>query len=150
MLLYVQKSDARVLTHTRPWEHITITLKNIHLLPVHFCIQHKNTFWSLSPGMLENVPAYLSNLLLTSTHSSDTHLLSVPSSWLSTTGDMGFYCHCLKTVEQFPSISEPNLKKKLKAKFPTCFSTHSVTHFASVLLCPLHFSLLSVFNLVVT
>lgn len=40
-LQYVQNSAARVLTHTKPWQHITPTLIHLHWLPVKYHISYK-------------------------------------------------------------------------------------------------------------
>ena len=40
-LQYVQNSAARVLTRTKPWQHITPTLRQLHWLPVKFRITYK-------------------------------------------------------------------------------------------------------------
>ncbi|XP_041658863.1 uncharacterized protein LOC121519853, partial [Cheilinus undulatus] len=40
-LQYVQNSAARVLTHTRPWQHITPTLIHLHWLPIKSRINYK-------------------------------------------------------------------------------------------------------------
>lgn len=51
---YVQNSPARVLTHTRPWQHITPTLICPHWLPARLCIALKillHAYKSLSSAL---------------------------------------------------------------------------------------------------
>ena len=61
-LQYVQNSAARVLTHTKPWQHITPILQQLHCLPVKSRITYKIlllTYKSLH-GLS---PKYLTDLL---------------------------------------------------------------------------------------
>ena len=61
-LQYVQNSAARVLTRTKPWQHITPTLKQLHWLPVKHRINHKLLL--LTYKCQNNLaPQYLSGLL---------------------------------------------------------------------------------------
>ena len=91
-LQYVQNSAARVLTHTRSWEHISPTLKQLHWLPVQHHVRYKLlvlVFKSLNG----HAPSYLGSLLqlyspARALRSSDSHLLKVPPSKLHTVGDV--------------------------------------------------------------
>ncbi|KAL3044853.1 hypothetical protein OYC64_013179 [Pagothenia borchgrevinki] len=50
-LQYVQNSAARLLTRTKPWQHITPTLIHLHWLPVKcpgFSTKHSSSLTSLS------------------------------------------------------------------------------------------------------
>ena len=93
-LQYVQNSAARILTRTKPWQHITPTLQQLHWLPIKHCITFKVlllTYKSLH-GL---APSYLSDLLHPYTptrglRSSDAGLLSTPHSKRSTISDRAF------------------------------------------------------------
>ena len=94
-LQYVQNSAARVLTHTKPWQHITPTLKQLHWLPVKHRINYKLLL--LTYKCQHNLaPQYLSGLLQDKpTHertlrSADLDLLTVPTANLRTFGDRAF------------------------------------------------------------
>ena len=60
-LQYIQNSAARVLTRTKPWQHITPTLFNLHWLPVKSCITYKlllvtyKSLHALSPQYLTDL-----------------------------------------------------------------------------------------------
>lgn len=93
-LQYVQNSAARVLTRSKPWQHITPTLKKLHWLPVKFRISYKIlllTYKSLH-GL---APQYLADLLHRcsqprSLRSSDKDQLATPRTRLRTFGDRAF------------------------------------------------------------
>lgn len=93
-LQYVQNSAARVLTRTKPWQHITPTLKRLHWLPVKDRITYKLlllTFKALH-GL---APQYLSDLLEDYTpgrtlRSSDLGLLTVRQGKRRSLGDRAF------------------------------------------------------------
>ena len=93
-LQYVQNSAARVLTRTKPWQHITPTLIHLHWLPVKSRITYKIlllTYKSLNAL----APQYLSNLLHPYTQprnlrSSGTGQLSIPHTRMQTFGDRAF------------------------------------------------------------
>ena len=94
-LQYVQNSAARVLTRTKPWQHITPTRKQLHWLPVKFRINYKLLLLTYK---CQNAlaPQYLSGLLhkkptLSRTlRSADLDLLSVPNANKRTFGDRAF------------------------------------------------------------
>ena len=81
-LQYVQNSAARVLTRTKPWQHITPTLKQLHWLPVKYRIDYKLLLLTYK-ALHALAPQYLSDLLENYTpartlRSSDLGLLTVP------------------------------------------------------------------------
>ena len=94
-LQYVQNSAARVLTRTRPWQHITPTLKQLHWLPIKHRINYKLLLQTykcqnnLAPqylsGLLQDKPATERTL-----RSADLDLLSTPTAKLRTVGDRAF------------------------------------------------------------
>ena len=61
-LQYVQNSAARVLTRTKPWQHITPTLKRLHWLPLKFQINYKLLLLTYK-ALHALAPQYLSKLL---------------------------------------------------------------------------------------
>ena len=93
-LQYVQNCAARVLTHTKPWQHITSILIRLLWLPVKSSVTYKNLL--LTYKYLHSLaPQYLSDLLLPYTqsqmlYSSGTHQLSIPHTKLQTLGDRAF------------------------------------------------------------
>ena len=93
-LQYIQNSAARVLTRTRPWQHITPTLKRLHWLPVMFRIRYKLLLLTYK-ALHALAPSYLSDLLKDYTpernlRSADQGLLTVPPSKKRTLGDRAF------------------------------------------------------------
>lgn len=57
-LQFIQNSAARVLTHTRHWQHITPTLIHLHWLPIKYHIQYKillYTYNQLKPLVNSNL-----------------------------------------------------------------------------------------------
>lgn len=111
-LQYVQNSAARVLTYTRPWDHIAPILHHLHWLPVQCHIQYKIIL------LVYKSPLYLSKLLTPyqpawSLCSTDAHLLIVPTvgftPWVTGPSVLlvpsyGTPCHLhhAKTVHLFP------------------------------------------------
>ena len=92
-LQYVQNSAARVLTRTKPWQHITPTLKRLHWLPVKDRISYKLLLCYKSLHGL--APHYLSDLLedyvpQRSLRSSDLGLLTVRRGKRRSFGDRAF------------------------------------------------------------
>ncbi|XP_033997504.1 uncharacterized protein LOC117491563 [Trematomus bernacchii] len=61
-LQYVQNSAARLLTRTKPWQHITPTLLHLHWLPVKSRIQYKLLLLTYT-SLHSLAPAYISDLL---------------------------------------------------------------------------------------
>ena len=61
-LQYVLNCAARVLTRTKPWQHITPTLIHLHWLPVKFCIQYKLLLLTYK-SLHALAPQYLTDLL---------------------------------------------------------------------------------------
>ncbi|KAL3066517.1 hypothetical protein OYC64_016470 [Pagothenia borchgrevinki] len=93
-LQYVQNSAVRLLTRTKPWQHITPTLIHLHWLPVKSRI-HFKTLLLTYKSLHTIAPQYLTDLLhpytpSRSLRSSDTGLLSIPRSRLRTVGDRAF------------------------------------------------------------
>ena len=93
-LQYVLNSAARVLTRTRPWQHITPILHQLHWLPVQCRIQFKIILLAFK-AQHNLAPSYLSNLLTPyqptrTLRSTEAHLLSTPSAHLRTMGDRAF------------------------------------------------------------
>ena len=93
-LQYVQNSAARVLTRTKPWQHITPTLIRLHWLPVKSRITYKILLLTYK-SLHSLAPQYLSDLLHPYTQSwtlrsSGTHQLSIPHTKLQTLGDRAF------------------------------------------------------------
>lgn len=94
-LQYVQNSAARIITGTRPWQHITPILKQLHWLPIKSRITYKVlllTFKSLH-GL---APHYLTDLLhpydpSRSLRSSSKGQLIVPRTRLKATSDRAFH-----------------------------------------------------------
>ena len=85
---------ARVLTRTKPWQHITPTLFNLHWLPVKSRITYKlllvtyKSLHALSPQYLTDLlHPYIPSRTL---RSSDSGLRSIPPSRLRTFGDRAF------------------------------------------------------------
>ena len=94
-LQYVQNSAARVLTRTKPWQHITPTLKQLHWLPVKHRINYKLLL--LTYKCQNNLaPQYLSGLfqdkptMARTLRSADLDLLPVPNAKKRTFGDRAF------------------------------------------------------------
>lgn len=90
----LQNTAARIITCTKPWQHITPVLKDLHWLPVHSRIKYKIIL--LTFKIINNIaPSYLCNLIklhvpgrnLRSQHKL---LLSVPRTELVTYGDRSF------------------------------------------------------------
>ena len=93
-LQHVQNSAARVLTHTKPWQHITRTLTHLHWLPVKYRISYKLLLLTYK-SLHSQAPQYLSDLLHQHTpsrslRSSDSGLLSVPRTSRRNFGDRAF------------------------------------------------------------
>ena len=93
-LQYIQNSAARVLMRARKHEHITPILQSLHWLPISSRITYKILL--LTHNCIHgHAPAYLKELItLQSTtrtlRSSNTLLLQIPSTRLSTMGDRAF------------------------------------------------------------
>ncbi|KAL3051684.1 hypothetical protein OYC64_001841 [Pagothenia borchgrevinki] len=106
-LQYVQNCAARVLTNTKPWQHITPTLIHLHWLPVKSRISYKIlllTYKSLHAQYLSDIlhpHAPPRNL-----RSSDSGLLTTPRTKLRTFGDRAF------------SVAAPTLWNALPAEIP--------------------------------
>ena len=128
-LQYVQNSAARVLTRTKPWQHITPTLIHLHWLPVKFRIQYKLLLLTYK-SLHALAPQYLADLLHQHTpsrslRSSDAGLLSIPRTKLKSFGDRAF------------SVAAPTLWNSLPAEIrnsPTldCFKSLLKTHLFSL------------------
>ena len=93
-LQYVQNSAARVLTRTKPWQHITPTLKHLHWLPVKYRIDYKLLLLTYK-ALHALAPQYLSDLLEDYTpartlRSSDLGLLAVRRGKRHYLGDRAF------------------------------------------------------------
>lgn len=93
-LQYVQNSAARVLTHTKPWQHITPILKKLHWLPIKQRISYKILLLTYK-ALHSLAPKYITDLLhpLTqsrSLRSTSKNLLSIPRTRLKTFGDRAF------------------------------------------------------------
>ncbi|XP_041642854.1 uncharacterized protein LOC121509496, partial [Cheilinus undulatus] len=122
-LQYVQNSAARVLTRTRPWQHITPTLIHLHWLPIKSCINYKVLLLTYK-SLHALAPQYLSDLLhpyipSRNLRSSDTGLLSMPKTKLRTYGDRAFSAAAPTLWNTLPADirSAPSLdifKKRLK------------------------------------
>lgn len=122
-LQYIQNSAARLLTHTRPWHHITPILHQLHWLPVQYRI-HFKVLLLVYKAQHNLAPTYLTNLLnhylpTRTLRSSDSHLLSIPSSNLRSMGDRAFSVAGPKlwnslplSIRQCPSLS--TFKSSLK------------------------------------
>jgi hypothetical protein len=123
----VQNMAARIITKTKPTDHITPVLKSLHWLPVKYRIQYKVlllTFKCLNG----KAPAYLTQLLepyqptRTLRSSKDGLLLRKPSSRLCGSGDRAFSVavphlwnqlpHGLRSSETVESFKS-GLKKQL-------------------------------------
>ena len=81
-LQYVQNSAARLLTHTKPWEHITPILKKLHWLPVKQRITYKILLLTYK-ALHSLAPQYITHLLhpysqSRSLRSTGKDLLSIP------------------------------------------------------------------------
>jgi len=90
----MSNSAAWLLTRTRPWDHITPILQQLHWLPVHYLIHYKvlllvyKSLHNLAPINLSDLlTSYLQSRTL---RSSDACLLAVPSSPLRSMGDRAF------------------------------------------------------------
>ena len=105
-LQLVQNSAARILTRTKPWQHITPTLQNLHWLP----ITHRITFKILLltyKSLHGLAPSYLSDLLEPYTpsrdlRSSDAGLLSIPFTRRCTLGDRAYSAAAPKLWNSLP------------------------------------------------
>ena len=86
-LQYVQNSAARVLTRTKPWQHITPTLICLHWLPVKSCIPYK-----ISPFAH---PQYLSNLPTRFLRFGHFCLTSLKNHLMTTSNDLWRLAHLL-------------------------------------------------------
>ena len=122
----VQNTAARILTNTPRQEHITPTLRQLHWLPVKFCIDFKillMTFKCLN----NEAPQYLCDLLTQyspqrSLRSADKHYLVQPRSRTQTFGDHTFSVTAPKLWNALPieiqtSHSVGTFKTKLKTHF---------------------------------
>ena len=94
-LQYVQNSAARILTGTRPWQHITPILKQLHWLPIKSRITYKVLL--LTYKSLHGLgPHYLKDLLhpyspSRSLRSSSKGQLVIPRTRLKATSDRAFH-----------------------------------------------------------
>ena len=93
-LQYVQNCAARVLTHTKPWQHITPTLIHLHWLPVKSRISYKVLLLTYK-SLHALAPQYLSDILHPhapprNLRSSDSGLLTTPRTKLRTFGDRAY------------------------------------------------------------
>ncbi len=61
-LQIVQNAAARVLTRSRKYDHITLTLQSLHWLPIKFSISYKILLLTYKT-LNDLAPAYLNNLL---------------------------------------------------------------------------------------
>lgn len=122
-LQLIQNSAARILTGTRPSEHITPILITLHWLPVHFRIEFKTLV--ITYKALHNLaPSYIYDLLsgyvpTRFLRSSSTGLLVTPKFRLSTMGARAFSCAAPRLWNALPSHIRQadtvnSLKKLLK------------------------------------
>ncbi|XP_041958625.1 uncharacterized protein LOC121717966 [Alosa sapidissima] len=93
-LQYVQNSAARVLTHTKPWQHITPILKKLHWLPIKQRISYKILLLTYK-SLHSLAPKYITDLLhpytqSRSLRSTSKDLLSTPRTRLKTFGGRAF------------------------------------------------------------
>ena len=125
-LQYVQNSAARVLTRTKPWQHITPTLIHLHWLPVKSRITYKILLLTYE-SLHSLAPQYLSDLLHPYTqsrtlHSSGTHQLSIPHTKLPTLWDRAFCVTAQLSGTLFWSKSQRDFSGdfKKRPKNPSC------------------------------
>ena len=125
-LQYVQNSAARVLTGTKPWQHITPILMQLHWLPVKSRIKFKILLLTYK-SLHALAPRYLSDLLhpytpLRSLRSSAKDQLETPRTRLKTFGDRAFcasaptlwnllplHIRCATSVESFKKLLKAHL-----------------------------------------
>ena len=107
-LQYVQNSAARVLTRTKPWQHITPTLKRLHWLPVKHRITYKLLLLTYK-ALHALAPQYLADLLEDYTparnlRSSDLGLLTVHHGKRRSLGDRAFSVAAPALWNSLPSV----------------------------------------------
>ena len=124
-LQYVQNSAARVLTHTKPWQHITPTLIHLHWLPVRSRISFKLLLLTYK-SLHSLAPQYLSDLLhrhapSRSLRSTNMGLLSTPRTSRRTFGDRAF---CVAAPTLWNSLPSEIRNAPTLDSFKSALKTH--------------------------
>ncbi|XP_063069010.1 uncharacterized protein LOC134460561 [Engraulis encrasicolus] len=123
-LQYIQNSAARLLTHTRPWHHITPILYQLHWLPIHSRI-HFKILLLVYKAQHNLAPSYITSLLTPynptrTLRSTDSLLLTVPSTHLRTMGDRAFSVVGPKLWNSLPlSLRQCSTLSTFKSKLKT-------------------------------
>ncbi|KAG5274109.1 hypothetical protein AALO_G00159280 [Alosa alosa] len=133
-LQYVQNSAARVLTHTKPWQHITPILKKLHWLPIKQRISYK-ILLLIYKSLHSLAPKYITDLLhpytqSRSLRSTSKDFLSTPCTRLKTFGGRAF-CAIAPTLW---NTLPPPIRS---ATSLTQFQKHLKTHLFSLAYPPL-------------
>ena len=123
-LQYIQNSAARILMRVRKYEHITPTLKKLHLLPISSRVEYKISLLT-HQCLYGNAPSYLKELLTPKTcvrtlRSATGNLLSDPKWRLETWGKRAFSRIAPKLWNALPChLRAPQLVETFKRQLKT-------------------------------